>query len=272
MNPSYLAKRWTGSEWDWAWLDPQPSPLVPADVLDVRNWYLTLPTKDPATGIATNVFQPALATYSDQWFHASVDGTGVIFTANCGGAHTTTSTHERSEFRERYNDGVAQAAWSTSIGVHVMTIKGAVLALSPAKPETVFGQIHDASTYVMTLIAVESSGTVQIVYDLLGSRMAAHLDDNYTLGTPYEVTVTVDSDVLTIHYNGTLIDTQALIDTGCYFKAGDYTQSNTENYGDAPDAYARTVITELDVSHTPYDSVDPGGTVTSSGCGTGYAT
>ena len=50
------------------------------------------------------------------------------------------------------------------------------------------------------------------------------------------------------YYNGQYIFTYPVSTSGCYFKAGCYTQSNTST-GDAPTAYGQVVIYRLAVSH-----------------------
>ena len=68
----------------------------PGDLLDLRNWYLTLPSGDK--GHPDTVEQPDLGTYSSSWFGLDDAGDGVVFTANAGGV-TENSTYPRSELR-----------------------------------------------------------------------------------------------------------------------------------------------------------------------------
>ena len=69
---------------------------LPSQVLNLTDWYLTLPT-GPAKD-ATEVMQPALASYTSADFE--VVGNAVVFTAPCGGSTTKDTKYPRCELRE----------------------------------------------------------------------------------------------------------------------------------------------------------------------------
>ena len=50
--------------------------------------------------------------------------------------------------------------------------------------------------------------------------------------------------VVTVHYNGNEVLRWETNSSGCYFKAGCYTQSNVDK-GDAPDSYGEVAIRSL---------------------------
>ncbi|GAA5161434.1 polysaccharide lyase family 7 protein [Pseudonocardia eucalypti] len=213
----------------------------PSDVLDLKNWYLTLPTgkpKDPDT-----VEQPALARYRSEYFRLDGAGTGVVFRANAGGVTTKGSKYPRSELREMA--GEEKASWSNGDGTHTMTVRQAVTRLPPAKPEIVAAQIHDADDDVL-LVRVEGNRLI-VRYDDGDSE--AVLDPAYRLGTVYELRMVAAGGRVEIFYNGVRKAEVPKSGSGWYFKTGAYLQSNPDR-GDAPDAVGEVVIYGLRVEHS----------------------
>jgi hypothetical protein len=225
------------------------SARVPADVLDLGPWKLTLPIADPRDADTPwEILQPELATFSiDPYFLVAASGDAVIFHAHAGGTTTDNSGYPRSELREMTADGAELASWSTSDGTHTMTIVQAITQLPEVKPHVVAGQVHDAEDDVVMIrlegehLFVEGGG------DELGT-----LDDAYTLGTVFTVVVAAHDGMIDVFYEDLATPAVSVprdVD-GCYFKAGAYTQSNEEQ-GDAPDAYGEVVLRELVVDHSP---------------------
>lgn len=219
---------------------PDPGHRVPGDVLDLRGWYLTLPTgapEDPDT-----VHQPDLAAYSSPYFRLDDARTGVVFSANAGGVTTEGSKYPRSELREM--DGSEKAAWSNSTGRHTLTVRQAVLALPPVKPEVVVAQIHDAEDDVLL---VRCEGT-RLLVEWDDGDSEAVLDPAYRLGTPYELRIVATGGRVEILYDGVRAAEVPASGSGWYFKAGAYVQSNTDK-GDEPDAVGEVVVEQLAVEH-----------------------
>lgn len=238
-----------GSEPPAAPTPAEPAPAAPSperaeypgQILDLTNWYITLPTgtpEDPDT-----VHQPELATYSGPDFRVDDAGTGVLFTANAGGATTKGSKYPRSELREM--DGTEKAAWSNTTGTHTMTVRGAVLSLPPAKPEMVVAQIHDSEDDVI-LVRVES-GELLVEWDDGDSK--AMMDPDYTLGSPYDVRITATEGRVDVYLGEERKASIPLSGSGWYFKAGAYLQSNVDR-GDAADAVGEVVVEQLNVEHS----------------------
>ena len=213
----------------------------PADVLDLTNWYLTLPTG--ADGDPDTVEQPDLATYTSRSFQLNATKDGVAFTANADGVTTKNSSYPRTELREM--NGQQKAAWSNTTGVHTLNVTEAVTELPPTKPETVTAQIHDGNDDVLQ-IRLEGPRLI-VQYD--NGAKDVTLDPNYTLGTRYEVKIVAADGHVQISYNGTPKAELPLTGTSWYFKAGAYVQSNTST-GDAATAAAQVVIYSLTVTHT----------------------
>ena len=95
---------------------PQPAAVKasnnrqPGDVIDLKNWYLTLPSG--SSGDPDTVQQPKLASYTSKFFRLNDTRDGVAFTATAGGTTTENSHYPRAELREM--NGSAKAAWSNT--------------------------------------------------------------------------------------------------------------------------------------------------------------
>jgi poly(beta-D-mannuronate) lyase len=68
------------------------------------------------------------------------------------------------------------------------------------------------------------------------------------LGTIFTVKFIARNGGVECYYNGQYIYTYSVSTSGCYFKAGCYTQSNTSK-GDAPTAYGEVAIYGLTITH-----------------------
>jgi hypothetical protein len=235
-----------------------PSPATPAtragDVLDLCNWYLTLPTG--AAGDPDTVHQPDLATNNSAHFAVNDARDGVVFTAPVDGTTTRNSRYARSELREM--NGAQEAAWSSTSGVHTLAVTQAVTRLPEAKPEAVTAQIHDGSDDVVQIRLEGQRLLVQ--YD--DGAQQVDLDPHYALGTRYTITLTAAEGRVQVRYNDQPPIDLPLSGTGWYFKTGAYVQSNTTT-GDRPPASAQVVIYALTTTHN--DNNDSGLPTTSSG-------
>ncbi|MGE5549054.1 MAG: polysaccharide lyase family 7 protein [Bacteroidota bacterium] len=232
---------------------PTPTPTgaiqYPSDLLDLTNWKITLPIG--SSGSPTEIKQPQLDTYSvDPYFKLTPAKDGVQFRAHCGGTTTSGSSYPRSELREMtgyltgsgYTEG---SGWKSTSGTHTMYIRQAITHLPVAKPHVVAGQIHDASDDV-TVFRLEGSS----LYITDGDNTHGYLlTDNYRLGTVFTCKMVVSGGKITYYYNDQLVNySQTKSLSGCYFKAGCYTQSNTSK-GDEPSAYGEVIVYDLQVTH-----------------------
>jgi hypothetical protein len=221
--------------------EPASGDMLPAKVLDLSNWKLTLPSGPPED--ATEIEQPKLATFKNTYFHVDAQDDGVVFTAPAGGSTTSGSEYPRSELREMTHDGRSEASWSNRSGKHVMKVTQAITAVPRAKPHVVAGQIHDAEDDVVMVRLEGKRLFVEADGDEVGT-----LDPNYVLGTKFTVTITATPKGIDTTYKGRTVSYDK-VGSGFYFKAGCYTQSNSET-GDAPDAAGTVVIYDLTVSHS----------------------
>jgi len=212
---------------------------VPADVLDLTNWKLTLPTG--SAGSPTEITQPALDSYSNSPYF-TVSGGSVQFRAPVNGVTTSGSSYPRSELREMTNNGSSNASWSTTSGTNTMTIDEAITATPAVKPQVVAGQVHDASDDVLT-IRLEGS-------NLFVDHNGPTLTSSYALGTRFTVQIVASGGHIKVSYNGAQKDDYAISSSGDYFKAGAYTQANCSNSAPCSDSnYGQVNVYGLTVSH-----------------------
>lgn len=218
----------------------------PADVLDLRNWYLGLPIG--ASESPKNVYRPQLATHSeDPWFTSTADCRGVRFRAAVNGVTTSGSGYPRSELRELVDGGEDKAAWLSKSGTHTMVVREAVTAVPRTKPHVVAGQIHDADDDV-SVFRPEGSKLYVTKGDDAHHKLVT---DSYVLGTEFEAKFVVSGGQVKAYDNGVLQTTITSAFSGACFKAGAYTQANCGNSSPCSDSnYGEVVIRGLTISHS----------------------
>ncbi len=222
--------------------DSGTATAFPAQVLDLSNWKLTLPTDLQKKGSPDEIKQPRLATFQvEPYFHLDAPKKAVIFHAHAGGVTTSNSGYPRSELREM--NGAANASWSTATGTHAMVIRESIDSLPQVKPHAVAAQIHDANDDVV-MVRLEGK---RLFVEGNGKELGL-LDANYVLKTRFDVVISAQNKRIQVSYNGAMKVDVALDRAGCYFKAGAYTQSNVSK-GDAPTAFAEVAIEKLLVTH-----------------------
>jgi hypothetical protein len=208
--------------------------LRPSQVIDLRTWKINLPTEN------RQITQPMLASFDDSAFKV-VDA--VQFTATCGGQPQQGSKYPRSELREMNPDG-SQASWSSTSGTHVMELTQRITHLPVKKPQLVCAQIHSGTTYLI-LVELDAHN----LYVRYKDATAGVLDNQYQQGTFFDLRIVSSRGYVDIYYNGVRKVHQPMDESGCYFKAGCYVQSNTST-GDLPEAYGQVEISRLSVSHS----------------------
>ena len=216
---------------------------VPADVLDLSDWYEGLPIGDD--GSPTNIEQPELDGYGiDPWFTVTPGCDGVQFRAAVNGVTTSGSSYPRSELREM--NGSEHASWSSTSGTHTMVINEAITHLPNDKPDVVAGQIHGSDDDI-SVFRLEGTSLYITDGDTTHHKL---VDDAYQLGTPFEARFVVSDGTIKAYYNGTLETTIAADFDGGYFKAGAYTQANCDKSDPCSDGnYGEVVIHSLTVTH-----------------------
>ena len=213
---------------------------IPADLIDLAPWYLTLPTG--AAGSPETIENPALAKFTNEAFKLTDKRDGVVFSARAGGVTTKNSSYPRSELREM--NGSEHAAWSNTTGSHTLDVCEAIMKTPTVKPEVVAAQIHDASDDVMQ-IRLEGK-TLMVQYN--DGKTETVIDPNYVLGTPYNVRIVAEGGKVDVLYNGEKKAELPLSGSGWYWKVGAYVQSSPEK-GESPDATGEVAVYSLKVVH-----------------------
>ncbi|SBT43818.1 polysaccharide lyase family 7 protein [Micromonospora auratinigra] len=219
---------------------------VPADVLNLTNWKITLPTgpaEDP-----DEITQPTLAGFrSSPWFVTAASCSAVQFRAAVNGTTTSGSGYPRSELREMTGNGASNASWSSTSGTHTMSFEEAFTALPATKPQLVGAQIHDTADDI-TVFRLEGTNLYVTNGDNAHYKLVT---SGYQLGTRYRGKFVVGGGQVKVYYNDVLQTTITRSFSGAYFKAGAYTQANCTNSAPCSDTnYGQTLIYALSVSHS----------------------
>ena len=230
---------------------------VPGDLIDLADWYLTLPTGK--AGDPDTVENPELEKFTNAFFTLNDARDGVVFSAHGDGVTTKNSHYPRSELREM--NGSAKAAWSNTSGRHTLDVCEAITQVPSAKPEVVAAQIHDDKDDVLQ-IRLEGQ-KLMVQYD--DGKSEQVLDPAYQLGTPYHVRIIAADSTVDVLYNGEKKAELPLTGSGWYWKVGAYVQANSDT-GDAQSTGAVTVYA-LQVNHSDTAAGPTDDAGTSSGTG-----
>jgi alginate lyase len=138
----------------------------------------------------------------------------------------------------------SNASWSTTSGTHVLDLTQRITHLPVVKPQVVCGQIHSETAY---LILVELDE--RRLYVRYRDVVAGVLDDDYQIGTYFNMKIQASQGYVDVFYNGAQKVHQPLKAATCYFKAGCYVQSNMST-GDLPTAFGQVEISRLVVTHS----------------------
>jgi hypothetical protein len=218
----------------------------PADVIDLKSWKVTLPIRDGDKIL--EVKQPRLATFKhDSFFAVNAGGNGIRFRVFHGGATTDNSPNPRSELREMRSNG-SEAKWSIADGTHSMEVRGKVNRLTKVKPHVVIGQIHGGSDDV-TVWRVEGKS----LFITKGDETHAHkVTDDFELGTEYTIKFEAADGKVRYRFNGDLVPfTVSSSASTCFFKAGNYLQSNPKSApSESTSEFSEVEILALKVTHS----------------------
>lgn len=219
---------------------------VPADVLNLTNWKITLPTGPSES--PTEVKQPALDAFQvSPWFATADSCRAVQFRAPVNGVTTSGSSYPRSELREMTNNGASTASWSSTSGTHTLVVDGAFAALPAGKPHAVIAQIHDGDDDV-TVFRLEGSNLYVTNGDTAHHKLVT---STYQLGTRFQAKFVVSGGQVRAYYNNTLQTTINKSFSGAYFKAGAYTQANCTNSSPcSSNNYGQTLLYSVTATHS----------------------
>ncbi len=202
-------------------LDPS---RPPGGNFDLSQWKLTLPD-----ATASEVKQPALASYTSSYFYTAADGAMVFWCPVTGGT-TSGTTFPRSELRELLDGRNSSVNW-TGDGTHILNAQCRIVQL-PSTPKVIIGQVHGYNT--QTLVKLQyNDGTIEV--NIRNSPTGS--DTKYKLfsarvGDVLTYQIKVVDGVATVTVNGTAVTQNffasdaAWRDVTFYFKAGAYVQDN----------------------------------------------
>jgi hypothetical protein len=213
---------------------------LPSELLDTKDWYLTLPTGKE--GDPDLVEGSALAKYHSQYYQLNESKNAVVFTAGTGGATTSGSEYPRSELREMA--GSEKASWDGRKGRHTMEMVEAITQTPDKKPDVIAGQIHGTSDDLMQIHL--SGQNLRVKYD--DGRKFVDLEPNYRLGTMFSVKIESAEGRVKVWYNGQQKADLPISSSTSYFKAGVYTNSNPSKGDKSGDG--QVMIRSLSVRHT----------------------
>jgi hypothetical protein len=212
---------------------------LPSELIDTKDWYLTLPTGKQ--GSPDLVEGSALAKYHSEFFQLNPAKDGVVFTAGTNGVTTSGSRYPRSELREMV--GSDKASWDGRKGKHTMEIVEAITETPKAKPDVIAGQIHGTTDDLMQIHL--SGQNLRVKY--ADGKKFVDLDPNYKLGTMFNVKIESAGGRVKVWYNGQQKADLPISSATSYFKAGVYVNSNPSK-GDKS-GEGQVVIKSLAVRH-----------------------
>jgi len=196
--------------------------MYPIELLQAKCFKLTLPING-----AQEIKIPKLATYESEYFRLNEAGDGIVMTAPCTGDTTANSSNPRSELREMSADGLSNANWSSTTGVHAMEFVAAVTVMAEAKPVVIVGQIHDAADDI-TVFRFERNPDKATCTLWITDGNTSHgykVMDNYKIGEKIKLGFGVRRGVVGYFVNGQQVNyAQAKTFSGAYFKVGCYNQ------------------------------------------------
>jgi len=222
----------------------------PATLLDLSNWKITLPVDTDRPGHPDEITRPALDTFFDpDCFFLSPEGDAVLFRARCDGKTTKNSKYPRCELREMNSAGTDEIDWSTNDNSrHELQVELAINATPVKKPHVVCAQIHDGKDDLV-MIRLERR---KLFIEREGEPDVSLIDD-YKLGQRVKLNLIAQAGHIRVLCNDVEKLNWKKSSTGCYFKTGCYTQSNTDR-GDKADASGEVALYHLAVTHTPVPS------------------
>jgi hypothetical protein len=238
---------------------------VPAEVLHLQNWKLTLPVKPEhvtptmtRNGSAYEVSQHELAKYEEaSCFFVTDDGKGVVMRVHHGDLVTHGSHNPRCELREMTSDGMDTHDWSGKSGTHTLVVEGQVNRLTAKTRTVVLAQVHNdppkgsgKKSKDLTVFRLEGT-TLYVTND--NDDQWHTVTTDFALKTRYTLKIEVKDGNTSYWYNGKRMDfTLPNHDSTNFFKAGNYLQSNEKSAkGESTKEYAEVVLYSVTVTHGP---------------------
>jgi hypothetical protein len=249
---------------------PTPGAILNIGTADGQN-HFNVGIGRPAAHTDYDASQIAGGYSSDPEFIQNAAGDAVQFRVRMDAKTTSSGTkYPRSELRELNEAGTGNAAWDGSSGTHYMEGISRVTHLPPTKPWAVFCQIHDASSDLIRVQTEGSLGALKLVARNTppgsSTETVTTVQASYTLGTDIVWRLEVIGGSGKLYLGGTQVLTFPAGESGCYFKAGCYAQSNSTI--DSASEYAAVELRNLKCWHTGYPEAQGSGTPGGGGGGT----
>jgi hypothetical protein len=240
----------------------------PADVLDLKNWKLTLPikpdkdVKTKKNGNTYEVLQPELAEFQDKnCFFVNDEGKGVVLTVHHGDLTTGNSGNPRCELREMKNNGTKTFDWDSRSGTHTLVVEGQVNRLTKTTKTVVLAQVHNdpegGGGDDLTVFRLEGD-TLYVTDPHKGhdENHAYTVTKNFKLNTRYTLKIEVKNGKARYWYNGNPVEHASVTvkDPTAYFKAGNYLQSNKKSAKhESTDEHSEVILYSVKVTHSQDD-------------------
>lgn len=194
---------------------PPPKASLPAQVIDLRPWKLTIPFGEEDH--PTEIKQPGLTRYADSRCFF-VRGEAVVFRVTGSGVTTSGSSYPRTELREM--KGSSKASWSTR---DPFELEAEYACDGNAK--VVIAQIHDADDDLV-MVSWENGSVVAEF-----SKGKGKGSEKVTIGRVrrddwFKAGIGADDGAVWVTLNGAIKVKRTRPRSGCYAKAGAYLQSN----------------------------------------------
>lgn len=165
----------------------------PGQLFNLTGWDLQLPVSDGKGGVVS-ISQPALATYTSEYFYTDATDSSMTFWAPISGAHTSGSSYPRSELRELLDFNYS--------GTHVLNVSMVVLEV-PTNGKITIGQAHfdgvSGACSIFCELEWQTGVVVSHVRDQACNNVNMQLPGApFELGEAFSYTIEVDGDVLRV--------------------------------------------------------------------------
>jgi len=200
------------------------APLPPGELFDLTYWKLQLPVSN-GNGSVVEVKQPALKTYTSEYFYTTASDNSMTFWCPQNGATTPNTENPRSELREMPANG----DWTIK-GKHEMNATVSV-SQDPANHKVCVGQIHtdtDAgSCSVVTMLNWEDGSLIAHFRDDKCNNIDKTVGTGLKLNDTFKYYIKMENgNVTVITDKGSTNYNYPNLTYNLYFKAGDYVQDN----------------------------------------------
>ncbi|WP_281988146.1 polysaccharide lyase family 7 protein [Aquimarina aggregata] len=264
--------------------DGETTSDIPYEVLELKNWKITLPRDFNNDGIADEVYldksrndfegDPSFKTYKDEFFF--VKNKNVLFSCPSLKDIPTTgnSSNTRSELREMPSDESGEKGWDANDNsIKTLDFKVKIVQTSSTK-KFAFAQIHDFKQDVWDDIlrvqiqsdkpnAIEGdTGRIYLLGDVIEGKATdgfpidfrnsnyadRYIKDDYVLGEWLTIKITIQNSILKIYLEDMNMPIRTYTNITCksnYYKAGVYNQSvNLDSNGNGIAEFSEINISE----------------------------